>query len=123
MTDARRPRAVYGVGEDPDPRFSLANERTALAAIRTSLAVIAGGVATAALVQLDVLPGALRTIAVVLCLLGGLMALGGLRRWRRVERALRLREPLPAPELLGPAALVVAAVAVGVIVLVVWFAL
>ena len=123
MSDERRPRSVYGVGEDPDPRFSLANERTALAAIRTSLAVIAGGVATAALVQLDVLPGALRTIAVVLCLLGGLMALGGLRRWRRVERALRLREPLPAPELLGPAALVVAAVAVGVIVLVVWFAL
>lgn len=123
MSDQRRPRSVYGVGEDPDPRFSLANERTALASIRTSLAVIAGGVATAALIQLDVLPGALRAIAVVLCLLGGLMALGGLRRWRRVERALRLREPLPAPEMLSPAAFVVAAVAVGVIVLVVWFSL
>ena len=123
MSDQRRPRSVYGVGEDPDPRFSLANERTALASIRTSLAVIAGGVATAALIQLDVLPGALRAIAVVLCLLGGLMALGGLRRWRRVERALRLREPLPAPEMLRPAAFVVAAVAVGVIVLVVWFSL
>jgi len=123
VSDQRRPRSVYGVGEDPDPRFSLANERTALASIRTSLAVIAGGVATAALIQLDVLPGALRAIAVVLCLLGGLMALGGLRRWRRVERALRLREPLPAPEMLSPAAFVVAAVAVGVIVLVVWFSL
>jgi putative membrane protein len=123
VSDERRPRSVYGVGEDPDPRFSLANERTALASIRTSLAVIAGGVGTAALVQLDVLPGALRAIAVVLCLLGGLMALGGLRRWRRVERALRLREPLPAPELLGPVALVVAGVAVGVIVLIVWYAL
>ena len=123
MSDQRRPRSVYGVGEDPDPRFSLANERTALASIRTSLAVIAGGVATAELIQLDVLPGALRAIAVVLCLLGGLMALGGLRRWRRVERALRLREPLPAPEMLSPAAFVVAAVAVGVIVLVVWFSL
>jgi len=123
VSDQRRPRSVYGVGEDPDPRFSLANERTALASIRTSLAVIAGGVTTAALIQLDVLPGALRAIAVVLCLLGGLMALGGLRRWRRVERALRLREPLPAPEMLSPAAFVVAAVAVGVIVLVVWFSL
>jgi putative membrane protein len=123
VSDERRPRSVYGVGEDPDPRFSLANERTALAAIRTSLAVIAGGVATAALVQLDVLPGALRTIAVVLCALGGLMALSSIRRWRRVERALRLREPLPAPEILSPAALVVAVVAIGVIVLVVWKAL
>ncbi len=27
----RRPASVYGVGSDPDPRFNLANERTALA--------------------------------------------------------------------------------------------
>ena len=31
----RRPLSVYGHGEEPDPRFSLANERTALAWMRT----------------------------------------------------------------------------------------
>ena len=43
MTSARRPRRVYEVGQDPDPRFTLANERTALAWVRTGLAMVAGG--------------------------------------------------------------------------------
>ena len=38
-TPHRRPRSVYGGGEEPDPRFSLANERTALAWMRTALAL------------------------------------------------------------------------------------
>lgn|GEM_PF-3938267 len=41
----RRPEWVCGVGSDPDPRFSLANERTLLAWIRTSLALSAAGLA------------------------------------------------------------------------------
>ena len=41
----RRPRSVYGVGTEPDVRFSLANERTALAWLRTGLALVAGGTA------------------------------------------------------------------------------
>src|SRR4051812_33113486 len=50
MSDERRfPRWVYGTGSDPDARFSLANERTFLAWIRTSLALLAGGVALEAL--------------------------------------------------------------------------
>ena len=43
MTDPAR--RVLGPGVEPDPRFSLANERTFLAWIRTGLALIAGGVA------------------------------------------------------------------------------
>ena len=35
------PRWVYGHGSTPDPRFSLANERTFLAWVRTALAVVA----------------------------------------------------------------------------------
>ena len=46
--DRRWPRAVYGVGTEPDPRFSFANERTFLAWIRTSLGFLAAGVAIAA---------------------------------------------------------------------------
>lgn len=120
--DARHPRSVYGVGSEPDPRFSLANERTALATIRTSLAVVAAGVGTAALVHIDALSDAWRAVAVLLCLLGALVALGGLRRWRRVERALRLDEPLPPPVMLAPTALIVAALALALVVLIVWFA-
>ena len=43
------PRWVYDEGTDPDPRFTLANERTFLAWIRTSIAFMAAGVAIDAL--------------------------------------------------------------------------
>ena len=52
----RFPRRVYGVGTEPDARFSLANERTFLAWIRTALALIAAGVALEAFV-LPIAPG------------------------------------------------------------------
>lgn len=41
---ARRWPSVYAHGSEPDPRFTLANERTHLAWLRTSLALIAAGV-------------------------------------------------------------------------------
>ena len=47
-TDERRSRLarrVFPEGTEPDPRFTLANERTFLAWMRTALAFIAGGVA------------------------------------------------------------------------------
>ncbi|MEZ5200430.1 MAG: DUF202 domain-containing protein [Micropruina glycogenica] len=45
----RWPAWVYGVGDDPDPRFSLANERTFLAWIRTGLAFVTAGLGISAL--------------------------------------------------------------------------
>jgi putative membrane protein len=91
----RQPRWVYDAGEEPDPRFSLANERTFLAWVRTALAMVAGGVALHAL---DVpRTGWVRVaLVVVLVGLGALMCLLSLVRWARVERAMRLREPLPS---------------------------
>ena len=59
-------------GEEPDPRFSLANERTFLAWIRTSIALIAGGLASSQLLQ--GLPGARWVLAVPLALLGLVVA-------------------------------------------------
>lgn len=99
--DRRVPRRVYGVGDEPDVRFSLANERTFLAWVRTALALLAAGVALEAL---DVpVPAPLRLAgAVLLLVLGLLAAVQAGWGWARTERALRLGRPLPAP-VLGPA--------------------
>ena len=90
----RRPASVYDVGEEPDPRFSLANERTFLAWVRTALAMLAGAVALHSLQ----LPSSswLRTIVVVVLLLvGASCTVLAYVRWARVERAMRLHRPLP----------------------------
>ena len=94
MTD-RRPRWVYDAGDEPDPRFSLANERTFLAWVRTALAMLAGGVALHALglPETDWVRGVL---AVLLIVLGGVVTLLAMVRWARVERAMRTGTQLPA---------------------------
>lgn len=95
--DQRRPRAVYGVGDEPDARFSLANERTALAWVRTGLGLVAGGVALTSLATFAELTVLLDVIAAVACLAGAAVAGYGWRTWRRNEIALRTGAPLPAP--------------------------
>ena len=50
--ERRWPRQVYAVGNEPDPRFTFANERTFLAWIRTALGFLAAGVAIAAVARL-----------------------------------------------------------------------
>ncbi|TFB53621.1 YidH family protein [Cryobacterium tagatosivorans] len=94
MVTKRFPSAVFAHGEEPDARFSLANERTFLAWIRTSLALIAAGVALEVL-QLPIEP-ALRLAAAFLFLLLGVVAPAhAWLNWIRTERALRESKPLP----------------------------
>ncbi|MHA7133991.1 YidH family protein [Oerskovia turbata] len=95
--DDRRPRSVYGEGEDPDIRFSLANERTALAWVRTGLGLVAGGVALTSFASFASMSGFVDVIAAVACLSGAGFAAYALTAWRRNERAMRRGEPLPAP--------------------------
>jgi inner membrane protein YidH len=79
----------------PDYRFSLANERTLLAWLRTALALVAGGVAMTQFVPDLGVPGGGPAVSVGL-LLGGLAtALAGHRRYVRNERAIAADEPLP----------------------------
>ncbi|TFB56729.1 YidH family protein [Cryobacterium tagatosivorans] len=97
----RFPRRVYDVGTEPDARFTLANERTFLAWIRTSLALIAGGIALEAF-ALPISPGLRLGASLLLIALGVLAPLQAWFGWMNVERALRLERPLPMPSLAGP---------------------
>ncbi|NKY09888.1 DUF202 domain-containing protein [Cellulomonas hominis] len=109
----RFPRSVYDRSEEPDARFSLANERTFLAWLRTSLALLAGGVALEAL-DLPLHPAPRLAAAVLLVVLGIAAPVQAWAGWARSERAIRERRPLHAPVLGGPlaAGLVVAGVLV-----------
>lgn len=90
----RRPGWVYDAGSEPDPRFSLANERTFLAWVRTSLGVLAGAVALESLEVPE--HDRLRLVLVVgLLAFAGTTAVLAWSRWARVERAMRTRSPLP----------------------------
>ena len=111
----RFPQRFYGVGDEPDPRFTLANERTFLAWVRTALALSAAGVA---LVALDVpIAWELRlTSALLLVVLGVLAPVQAWFRWASTERALRRARPLPVFST-GPRT-VVGLVAVGVLLVV-----
>lgn len=88
---------VLGDGTDPDPRFTLANERTFLAWIRTSLALVAGGIAVEAFTSGLFGPELRKTVAVLLLLLGMMTGGGSFFRWLNVERAMRRQAPLPVP--------------------------
>jgi putative membrane protein len=92
---------ALGGGTEPDARFTLANERTFLAWIRTSLAMVAGGIAVEAFTSGLLGPELRKTVAVLLLLLGLVTAGGAFFRWLNVERAMRHQTPLPAP-LLAP---------------------
>jgi putative membrane protein len=107
----RRPRSVYGRGSEPDPRFSMANERTALAWVRTALALVAGGVGLTSLARLAHLSRFLDVVAVTLCAGGAALAVVAVIGWRRRELAMRLDEPLPAPVALTWLGVAVAGVA------------
>jgi putative membrane protein len=116
--DSRWPRQVYGVGTEPDPRFTFANERTFLAWIRTALGFLAAGVAIAAVARLAGPVGLeIRLASVVLIACGLASGLLAYRRWMLNERAMRLGQPLPSSRMLLVVTAVVAAVALVSVVL------
>jgi len=103
-------------GHDVDPRFSLANERTYLAWIRTALAMIVGGVVAAK--ALDFHHEIVRwAIAAPPIVAGALLALEGHRRWHAYEAAMRQAQPLNTGRHLLTVAVAVASYALVVLIL------
>jgi putative membrane protein len=101
------------VGE-PDPRWSLANERTALAWVRTSLALIAGGVGLTSLARVADLPRAIDLVSAAICLLGAAVGASAFRTYRRRDAAMRENEPLPPTRMLSVLVFCIATFAIGV---------
>jgi putative membrane protein len=118
MATARKPgrTPLHEVGEAPDYRFTLANERTFLAWVRTSLALMAAGVAVVQFVPgLDVIR---HLLGFILIGLGGAVATVAYAHWERNERAMRLGERLPhsaVPRLVAFALALIAFVALGMV--------
>jgi putative membrane protein len=81
-------------GEEPDPRFTFANERTYLAWNRTGLALVGGGLAAGQLLDFDSRFVRL-LVSLPPVLLGGAIIALSYQRWEANERAMRLKQPLP----------------------------
>jgi putative membrane protein len=106
------------VGKEPDYRFTLANERTFLAYVRTALGLDAAGLAVKQFFE----PSSVHlrlALAVGVVFLGIAVAALGYLRWRQTERAMRLDAPLPplrVPLVLAAGMVVISAVAIALIV-------
>ncbi len=80
---------------EPDYRFTLANERTFLAWIRTALGLLAGGVAVHQLVAPFQITWVQTALAVGALVLAIVLAVGAYSHWRSVQQAMRRGAPLP----------------------------
>lgn len=77
---------------EPDIRFTLANERTFLAWVRTAIGLVAAGVAVFHL--FDVTP-ATTVLSVALLAAAALSGYAGFAHFRRADHAIRQGETLP----------------------------
>jgi len=95
-------------GSEPDYRFTLANERTFLAYVRTALALDGAGLAV---VQFLTSVGNHRgrlLVGVVLVVGGLATTLAGYHRWQSVQSAMRRDQPLPTSYVPGALAVILA---------------
>jgi putative membrane protein len=98
----------------------LASERTFLARIRTSLALLAGGIAVEASTSDLFIAPVRKTVAVLLLAMAMALGAGAFFRWLGVERAMRRKAPPPLP-LLAPVPAIGGAVVAAVLVVFVVF--
>lgn len=84
----------------PDPRYTLANERTLLAWTRTALAFVAAGLAFVEWLDTLQVPGGRRVIGVPLIAIGAVAAVASAVRWRSREASIARGEPVAAAPVL-----------------------
>ncbi|MEU5900775.1 MULTISPECIES: DUF202 domain-containing protein [Streptomyces] len=111
------PERIREDGDTPDYRFSLANERTFLAWLRTALALIGGGFAVDQFLP-DLRWGWRIGLALALLVSGVLCALRAVNHWVRCERAMRRGDDLPSSRFPTVLSLAVAVVALAMVVVV-----
>ncbi|HYN57546.1 MAG TPA: DUF202 domain-containing protein [Motilibacterales bacterium] len=98
------------MGDDPDPRFTLANERTFLAWVTTSLGLLGIGLAVG-----TIIPGehfSINLLAILWILMAAVLSIRALVRWFRMERAIRLNQGLPLSTSIPVVAVALAVLAV-----------
>jgi putative membrane protein len=84
------------IGTEPDPRFTLANERTFLAWNRTALALVVAGIGIVQLLPpFPGVPFGRHLLGVPLIILGAAVSLIAYWEWQRNQAAMRRGEPLP----------------------------
>ena len=107
------PEGSGGVGTEPDPRFTFANERTFLASSRTALALVVAGLGVVQLLPpFPGVPWGRRVLGVPL------IVFAAYGEWVRSQRAMRHGQPLPRsvmPRLLAAVITVIAALAAVVV--------
>lgn len=111
------PERIREEGDTPDYRFSLANERTFLAWLRTALALIGGGFAVDQFLP-ELRWGWRIGLALALLAAGVLSSLRAVNHWVRCERAMRRGEDLPVSRFPTVLSLAVAVVALAMVVVV-----
>jgi len=111
---------IAQMGEAPDYRFSLANERTFLAWIRTALGFLAAGVGLDQLAPDLATPLMRECISLLLCLFAAALAIYGYLRWLRNEKAMRLPQDLPYTRSLKIISLVMTVIAAVVMLMVLY---
>lgn len=99
-------------GQEPDYRFTLANERTFLAWIRTALAVLAGAILLHQFGNTVQPHWPLVALSTVMTAAGMVFCGGAYLQWQVNQRAMRHALPLPGSRLIPVAAGVTLLVAV-----------
>lgn len=108
-----------GEGKTPDYRFSLANERTFLAWIRTALAFLAGAVGLDQLAPEFASPPVRVALTLLLSIGAAILSIMAYRRWVNNERAMRMERDMPYTRLLYVIVLSIAVVALIFILLII----
>jgi putative membrane protein len=105
-------------GDPMDPRFTLANERTFLAWIRTSMAMLVAGLAVTQFFKPFSVVEGRRIVGVPLIALGALVSFWCFRRWQIVERAMSEGRSVHATWLPAVVAIVIGVVGLAAVIFV-----